>query len=80
MKIMPDVGVYRTNGGGRDTYISFNNGNNFCGYQPDKQPIRGTIGFGEKLPMKQFGPKTASVEGKRVGIYPNGTGRDSYVT
>ena len=28
-KIMPDVGVYRVNGTGRDTYISLNNGGNF---------------------------------------------------
>ena len=32
MPLMPDVGVYRTNGAGRDTYISLNNGNNFLGY------------------------------------------------
>ena len=33
--IMPDVGVYRVNGTGRDTYISFDNGNNFLRYHPD---------------------------------------------
>lgn len=33
--IMPDVGVYRINGTGRDTYISLNNGGNFRPYGPD---------------------------------------------
>jgi len=27
--LMPDVGVYRVNGTGRDTYISMDNGGNF---------------------------------------------------
>lgn len=33
--IMPDVGVYRINGTGRDTYIAHDNGGNFLGYHPD---------------------------------------------
>ena len=36
MPLMPDVGVYRAGGTGRDTYISYSNGNNFLGYHPDK--------------------------------------------
>lgn len=38
------------NGGGRDTYISLDNGGFFKGYAPDHQPKRGTIGFGEPRP------------------------------
>ena len=33
---MPDVGVYRVDGTGRDTYISLDNGNNFKAYEADK--------------------------------------------
>lgn len=46
---MPEVGVYRVNGTGRDTYIYNDNGGNFLSFQPDKHPIRGTLGFGEHI-------------------------------
>jgi hypothetical protein len=37
-------------GGGRDTYISLDQGGMFHPYAPDHQPSRGTIGFGEPRP------------------------------
>ena len=33
--IMPDLGVYRINGSGRDTYISLDNGGSFNPYHAD---------------------------------------------
>lgn len=41
--------MYRVNGTGRDTYISLDNGGNFMRSQPDKHPIRGTMGFGDPI-------------------------------
>ena len=76
---MPDVGVYRIDGTGRDTYIANDNGNNFKRYEADKQPLRGTIGFGEPRKGEPFHKPHAPVEGKRVGYFHNGTGRDAYI-
>jgi len=76
-----DCANYRVNGGGRDTYISFDNGNNFKAYHPDLHPIRGTIGYGDRKfgePLHKIGPD-AKYKGKCVGYFANGTGRDTYV-
>lgn len=80
LNIMPDVGVYRVDGTGRDTYISMDNGNNFKMYEADKQALRGTIGFGEPRRGESFHKTHAPIEGKRVGYHPNGTGRDNYIS
>ena len=76
---MPDVGVYRINGTGRDTYISHDNGGNFLGYHADLQPLRGTVDFGQRKAPKHFSRPGQNNEGKKVGYFPNGTGRDTYI-
>jgi len=79
-KSMPSAGCYMINGTGRDTYISMSNGGFFKEYHPDLHPIRGTIGFGEP----RRGPGNAlNIQGsanKKVQYYPNGGGRDSYIS
>jgi hypothetical protein len=78
LPVVPDVGVYRINGTGRDTYISMDNGGNFLHYAADKQPLRGTIGFGDR----RFNSKpkiNPSYETKKISYYCNGTGRDNYI-
>ena len=72
---------YRPTGTGRDTYINFDNGGFFHPYSPDHQPKRGTIGFGERglpQPLHKVGPDHSN--GKCVGYFSNGTGRDGYIS
>lgn len=77
---MPAPGVYGVNGTGRDTYISMDNGGFYNPYHPDLHPIRGTIGFGE--PRRGAG-NVMQIKGssqKKVQYFPNGGGRDSYIS
>ena len=57
-----------------------NNGGFFKEYHPDLHPIRGTMGFGE--PRRGVGSAiTVSQNGnKKVAYFPNGGGRDSYIS
>tara|TARA_B110000503_G_C6938005_1_gene325668 strand:+ start:84 stop:413 length:330 start_codon:yes stop_codon:yes gene_type:complete len=76
---MPTAGCYMINGTGRDTYISMSNGGFFKEYHPDLHPIRGTIGFGEP----RRGHSSIKAQGsanKKVQYYPNGGGRDAYIS
>jgi len=75
-----DAVKYRVNGTGRDTYISLDNGGLFHPYHPDFQPLRGTIGFGDKMPgnpIHKPGPNDSYQ--RRVGYFANGSGRDGYI-
>ena len=72
--------MYRTNGGGRDTYIYNDNGGNCKATSPAK-----TIGGGGFFPNVNRSPdaakKFASVNqmAKSIAYNPDGSGRDSYV-
>ena len=52
--ISTSAGVYRIEGTGRDTYIGWNNGNNFASYEPTKHEGKGTFDYGMKNPAKKF--------------------------
>ena len=41
--------------------------------------MKGTIGFGERRIGSNYTKTISNIDGKRVGYFPNGTGRDGYI-
>ena len=72
------VVYYRSDGTGRDTYISMDNGGFNTMYQPYKPAEIGTFGGGKG--SSKFFHRTSSKPTYKVVMYPqDGTGRDTYV-
>ena len=72
--------IYWSNGGGRDSYINYDNGGFNSLYEPSKSPDRGTTYLGSKKPSGlnlQMSSSPSSI--KRVSYHHNGTGRDTYI-
>ena len=68
---------YRQDGGGRDTFISFDNGGYYASYQPDTHATTGPIHA--RRTQEENEKPLCSIPSKHVGYFSNGTGRDSYI-
>lgn len=73
---------YRTNGGGRDSYIYDSNGGNTVTNVVESKPLHrsGRIDYGSPS-KKSVSPKQASAVDTQRPIHynTNGTGRDTYI-
>ena len=77
MSILASAGrakIYNTDGTGRDTYVSFNNGGNTAMFQPALAQKSGAF----RSPGSNFKMGGGS-PGKRLHYHVDGTGRDSYI-
>ena len=75
--ILPLASHYKTDGQGRDSYISMDNGGLFFGYEAELQPQWGA--FREKKKVDQAEKSLCAIPTKHQQYYSNGTGRDSYI-
>ena len=72
---MAKPSAYAIDGSGRDSYINFDNGGLYRGYEPAYVPDTGTFGIKARK-RHQAAP---SIESKRTKYFSNGTGRDAYI-